>query len=74
MRDNRFQVSGPALAGLAGFTGFAVSTFTYFLGRSHPNNALNLLVPFCALCCLWATFSLPHGNGKVRHGDRRQLR
>ena len=50
-------VSGPVLAGLAGFTGFAISTFTYFLGRSHPNNALNLLVPICALGCLWASTS-----------------
>ena len=57
-RDERFPVSGPVLAGLAGFTGFAVSTFTYFLGRSHPNNLLNLLLPFCALGCLWASVFL----------------
>jgi len=58
-RDERFHVSGPVLAGLAGFTGFAVSSFTYFLGRSHPNNVLNLIVPICALGCLWASIFLP---------------
>jgi hypothetical protein len=57
-RDERVRVSTPALVGLAGFTGFAVSTFTYFLGRSHPNNLLNLLLPFCALGCLWASVFL----------------
>jgi hypothetical protein len=57
-RDERAAVSGPVLVGLVGFTGFAVSTFTYFLGRSHPNNLLNLLLPFCALGCLWASVFL----------------
>jgi hypothetical protein len=58
-RDERVRVSAPVLAGLAGFSGFAASTFTYFLGRSHPNNLLNLLLPFCALGCLWASIFLP---------------
>jgi hypothetical protein len=64
-RDERVQASGPVLAGLAGFTGFAASTFTYFLGRSHPNNLLNLLVPVCALGCLWASiFLTPRGQDR----------
>jgi hypothetical protein len=58
-RDQRVQVSEPVLAGLAGFTAFAVATFTYFLGHSHPNAILNLLVPICALGCLWASIFLP---------------
>jgi hypothetical protein len=58
-RDERVQASGPVLAGLAGFTGFAASTFTYFLGRSHPNAILVLLVPVCALGCLWASVFIP---------------
>jgi hypothetical protein len=58
-RDERVPVSGPVLAGLAGFTGFAASTFTYFLGRSHPNAILVLLVPVCALGCLWASVFVP---------------
>jgi hypothetical protein len=57
-RDDRARVSAPVLVGLAGFTAFAASTFTYFLGRSHPNNLLNLLVPVCALGCLWASVLL----------------
>jgi hypothetical protein len=63
-RDERVPASGPMLAGLAGFTGFAASTFTYFLGRSHPNAILVLLVPVCALGCLWASvFVPPRGQG-----------
>jgi hypothetical protein len=63
-RDERVRASGPVLAGLAGFTGFAVSSFTYFLGRSHPNNVLNLMVPICALGCLWASiFLAPREQG-----------
>jgi hypothetical protein len=58
-RDERVRVSGPVLAGLAGFTAFAASTFTYFLGRSHPNCILVLIVPVCAFCCLWASVFLP---------------
>ncbi len=38
---------------LAGFTGFAILAFTYYLGRSHPNNLLVLLVPVVAICALW---------------------
>jgi hypothetical protein len=57
-RDERVRASAPVLAGLAGFTGFASSSFTYFLGRSHPNNVLNLLVPICVLGCLWASIFL----------------
>jgi hypothetical protein len=57
-RDERTRVSAPVLAGVAGFTGLAASTFTYYLGRSHPNNLLHLLVPICALGCLWASVLL----------------
>jgi hypothetical protein len=38
---------------LAGFTGFAVVSFTYYLGRSHPNNLLVLLLPVMAIAALW---------------------
>lgn len=38
---------------LTGFTGFAVVTFTYYLGRSHPNNLLVLLVPIVVIAALW---------------------
>jgi hypothetical protein len=61
-RDERVQASGPVLAGLAGFTGFAWSTFPYFLARSHPNVLLYLLVPICALGCLWASIFLAPGE------------
>jgi hypothetical protein len=57
-RDQRVQASGPVLAGLAGFTGLAASTFTYFLGEPVPNALVVLLVPVCALGCLWASIFL----------------
>lgn len=66
-RDDRGLASAPVLAGLAGFTGFAAASFTYFLGRSHPNNLLNLMVPVCALGCLWASMLLvPREKGQPR--------
>lgn len=65
-RDERVEVSDPVLVAISGFTGFAVSTFTYFLGRSHPNNILNLLVPVCALGCLWASIFLPPRGRRYR--------
>lgn len=40
-------------AALTGFTGLEIATFTYYIGRSHPNNLLILLVPVIALCGLW---------------------
>ncbi len=40
-------------AAIAGFTGIAAMTFTYYLGRSHPNNLLVLLLPVVALGGLW---------------------
>jgi hypothetical protein len=48
-----WSLSPPMRLALAGFTGFAISTFTYYIGRSHPNNLLVLLVPVVALGGLW---------------------
>jgi hypothetical protein len=44
----------PIRSALAGFTGLALAMFTYYLGRSHPNNLLNILVPTIVLTGLWA--------------------
>lgn len=38
---------------LAGLIGFAIATFTYYLGRSHPNNLLVLMVPTLMVSALW---------------------
>lgn len=53
-RERPRAVSPPMRVALTGFTGLAIGTFTYYLGRSHPNNLLNLLVPVAALGGLWA--------------------
>ena len=52
-RERPRALAPPMWAALAGFTGFAVVSFTYYLGRSHPNNLLVLLVPVVALAGLW---------------------
>jgi hypothetical protein len=43
----------PVSNALAGFTGLSLAMFTYYLGRSHPNNLLVILVPVIALTGLW---------------------
>jgi hypothetical protein len=64
-RDERVRASGPVLAGLAGFTGLASATFTYFLGESLAAQLPVLLVPLCALGCLWASiFLAPAEQGR----------
>jgi hypothetical protein len=47
------ELAPPMRAALTGFTGLAIATFTYYIGRSHPNNLLILLVPVVALGGLW---------------------
>jgi hypothetical protein len=46
-------IAAPTRVAIAGYTGFAIGSFTYYLGRSHPNNLLNLLVPAVVLLFLW---------------------
>jgi hypothetical protein len=53
VRERPAALAPPMRAGLTGFTGLAVVTFTYYLGRSHPNNLLIILVPVVALGGLW---------------------
>lgn len=57
-------LSPPLRTALAGFTGFAIATFTYFLGRSHPNGLLVLLVPLVSLGGLWTQVLL---GGRAVH-------
>ena len=38
---------------LAGSTGCGILTFTYFLGRSHPNNLHHIAPPAIVACSLW---------------------
>jgi hypothetical protein len=46
------------LAALAGFSGAAAAFYTYYLGRSHPDNLLNILLPTVVLGGLWAALLL----------------
>jgi hypothetical protein len=38
---------------LAGSTAFAILAFTYFVGRSHPNNLHHVAPPAILACALW---------------------
>ncbi|MBO9534570.1 MAG: hypothetical protein J7513_16475 [Solirubrobacteraceae bacterium] len=66
------QIAPQTLAAIGGFSGFAIGTFTYYVGRSHPNNLLNLAVPTIALGFLWLHVALsqrhvvPAGPGARR--------
>jgi hypothetical protein len=52
-RDRPQAIARPARVALAGYTGFAVAAFTYYIGRSHANNLWVLLVPAVAIGGLW---------------------
>ena len=52
-RDRAWVLPGPVATALAGYTGFAIASFTYYLGRSHPNNLLNLAIPPVVIGFLW---------------------
>ncbi len=65
-RYRPYTLTPPIRAALAGFTGFAIATFTYYLGRSHPNNLLVLLVPLVALGGLWSQVLLSAPTARWR--------
>jgi hypothetical protein len=54
----RVDVPVPARVALAGFTGFAMSSYTYYLGRSHPDNLIHLLPPVIAYLTVWTSVFL----------------
>jgi hypothetical protein len=51
----RVDVPVPVRVALAGFTGFAMSSYTYYLGRSHPDNLIHLLPPVIAYLTVWTS-------------------
>ncbi len=57
-RTRSSAATPPQLAALAGFGGAAVSFYTYYLGRSHPDNLLHILLPTVVLGCLWGALLL----------------
>ena len=65
-RERPTALEAPLRAAIAGLTGFAIVTFTYYIGRSHPNNLLVLLVPVVSLGGLWAQALLRAGEGRWR--------
>lgn len=66
VRERPAALSPGMRAGLAGFTGLAVVTFTYYLGRSHSNNLLILLIPVVALGGLWTQVLLAAPTARWR--------
>ena len=52
-RPSLVLVRRDLFAALAGSTGFAILAFTYFVGRSHPNNLHHVAPPVILACALW---------------------
>ena len=46
-----------AIVPLIAVTAFGASAFTYFLGRSHPNNLTHVAPPFVAMVVLWTALA-----------------
>jgi len=42
---------------VAGLGGLAVGQFTYFLGRSHPNNLFHISIPVICLAAFWLVYA-----------------
>ncbi|HSS31987.1 MAG TPA: hypothetical protein VLL27_01750 [Solirubrobacterales bacterium] len=53
---------------LAGFTGFAIASFSYYLGRSIPTNLLVLLLPIAAISAIWMQVLLASAGNWWRTG------
>jgi hypothetical protein len=51
--ERRVEVPPPARVAAAGFTGFAMATYTYYLGRSVPQNITHILPPVIAYLTVW---------------------
>jgi hypothetical protein len=51
---------------VAGLTGLSIGQFTYFLGRSHPNNLFHISIPFIILFGFWAVYLLEESERKWR--------
>ncbi len=47
------MIEPPLRAALAGFIGIGLGLFTYYLGRSHPNNLLVIMVPAIVVTGIW---------------------
>jgi hypothetical protein len=62
----RVNIPVPARVALAGFTGFAMSSYTYYLGRSHPSNLVHLLPPVIAYLTVWTSVFLGSERRSVR--------
>jgi hypothetical protein len=43
----------PELDAVAGLTAFGLAQFTYYLGRSHPNNLYHICIPSLVLAAYW---------------------
>lgn len=57
------------LTAIAATTAFGILSYTYFLGRSHPNNLHHIAPPAIALFVLWVSLLARHtpiGSGAVR--------
>jgi hypothetical protein len=47
------SANATSFAVIAGLTGFGIVQFTYFLGRSHPNNLYHICIPLIIIVAYW---------------------
>lgn len=47
----------PEFSLVSGLCGLAIGQFTYFLGRSHPNNLFHISIPIICLAAFWLFYA-----------------
>jgi len=57
--SNRYP---PEFSLVTGLCGLAVGQFTYFLGRSHPNNFFHISIPVICLAAFWLIYGSRQGE------------
>lgn len=52
-RSDVVRAQKELFVGLSGSTAFAILAYTYYVGRSHPNNIREVAPPLIVVCALW---------------------
>jgi hypothetical protein len=66
--QRRVTIPAPQRVALAGFTGFAIATYTYYLGRSVPDNLGHILPPVAAYLTVWTSVFLDAAGRRTARG------
>ncbi|HEY6757912.1 MAG TPA: hypothetical protein VI318_00405 [Baekduia sp.] len=66
--QRRVAIPAAQRVALAGFTGFAMATYTYYLGRSVPDNLGHILPPVAAYLTVWTSVFLDAAGRRAARG------